>query len=80
MRQDVPPLLPVRIMRTLQASLDLDEVKSGHTAIRADHFDPNGCQFPEIGKLCKNGDQGFPTNYLSAIADLHQRLGCSKGP
>ena len=56
--QDVPPLLPVVIMRTLQASLDLTDdgdkvifrqfggestlrtLKSGHTVIRADQFDP----------------------------------------
>ena len=52
--QDVPPLLPVEIMRTLQASLDLTDdgdkvifrqfgaVQSRHTVIRADQLDPDG--------------------------------------
>ena len=86
MEQDVPPLLPVGIMVTLQAGLDLDDngdkvifrqfggesslrtLKSGHTVIRADQFDPDGWQLPEIAELCQNNDQGVATNYMSAIA------------
>ena len=74
--QDVPPLLPVGIMRTLQASLDLTDdgnkvifrqfggesslrtLQSGHTVIRADQFDPDGWQLPEITELCQNNDEG----------------------
>ena len=73
--QDVPPLLPVGIMRTLQASLDLTDdgdkvifrqfgresslrtLQSGHTVIRADQFDPDGWQLPEITELCQNNDE-----------------------
>ena len=60
--QDIPPLLPVGIMRTLQASLNddgdqvifrqlggessLHTLQSGHTVIRADQFDPDGWQLP----------------------------------
>ena len=53
-------------------------MRSGHTAIRADHFDPNGWQLPEIDDLRQNDDQGFATNCLSAIAHLHQRPRCTK--
>ena len=80
--QDVPPLLPVGIMRTLQASLDLTEdgdkvicrqfggesslpaLQSGHTVIRADQFDPDGWQLPEITELCQDNDEGCATNYM----------------
>ena len=48
-----------------------------HTAIRADHFDPGGWQFPEIAELCQNNDQGVPTIYVSAIAHMHQRRRCT---
>ena len=93
--QDVPPPLPVEIMRKFQAKLDLDDnggkvifrqfgggsllrtLKSGHTAIRADQFDPDGWQLPETAKLRQNSDQGFVTNYMSAIAHLHQRPRCT---
>ena len=92
--QDVPPLLPVGVMGTLQAGLDLDDngdkvifrkfggesplrtLQSGHTAIRADQFDPDGWQLPEITELCQDNDQGCGTNYMSAIAHLHQRPRC----
>ena len=75
--QDVPPLLPVAIMRTLQTSPDLDDngdkvifrhfggesslrtLISGHTAIRADQFDPDGWQLPGITELCQNNDEGW---------------------
>ena len=80
--QDVPPLLPVGVMRTLQASLDLTEdgdkvicrqfggesslpaLQSGHTVIRADQFDPDGWQLPEITELCQDNDEGCATNYM----------------
>ena len=72
-----PPLLPVGIMRKLQAGLILNDdgdkvifrqfggesslrtLESGHTAIRADQFDPDGWNPPETAELCKNNDQGF---------------------
>ena len=93
--QDVSPPLPVGIMTTFQAKLDLDDngdkvifrqlgggsllrtLKSGHTAIRADQFDPDGWQLPETAKLRQNNDQGFVTHYMSAIAHLHQRPRCT---
>ena len=46
---------------------------SGHTAIRADQFEPSGWQLPEIAELCQNKDQGFLANYMSIIAHLHHR-------
>ena len=88
--QDVPPLLPVGIMRTLQASLDLTDdgdkvifrqfggesslrtLQNGHTVIRADQFDPDGWQLPEITELCQNNDEGRATNYMSVIAHVYQ--------
>ena len=92
--QDVLPLLPVGIMRTFQASLDLtddgDKVvfrqfggessmrtsQSGHTVIRADQFDPDGWQLPEITGLCRNNDEGCATNCMSVIAHVYQRPRC----
>ena len=92
--QDVPPQLPVGIMRTLQASLDLTDdgdkvifrqfggessprtMQSGHTAIRADQFDPDGWQLPEITELCQDNDEGCGTNYMSVIAHVYQRPRC----
>ena len=47
------------------------------TAIRADQFDPDGWQLPEITELCQDNDQGVATNYMSAIAHLHQRPRCT---
>ena len=84
-----------RIMRTLQASLDLDDngdkvilrqfggesslrtLKSGHMATRANQFDPDGWQLPEIAELCQNNDQGVARKHMSAIAHLHQRPRCT---
>ena len=54
-------------MRTLQ---------SGHTVIRADQFDPDGWQLPEITELCHNNDEGCATNYMSVIAHVYQRPRC----
>ena len=91
--QGVPPLPPVGIMRTLQASLDLNGdggkvifrqfggesslriLQSGHTVIRADQFDPDGWQLPEITELCQN-NEGCATNYMSVIAHAYQRPRC----
>ena len=93
--QNVPLLLPVEEMVTLQAGLDLDDngdkviflqfggesslrtLKRGHMAIRADQFDPDGWQLPEKAELRQNNDQGVATNYMSAIAHLHQRPRCT---
>ena len=84
--QDVPSLLPVGVMRTLPAGLDLDDngdkvifrqvggksslrtLKSGHTAIRADQFDPDSY---------RSYDQGVESNYMSAIDHSHQRPRCT---
>ena len=92
--QDVPPLLPVGILRTLQANLDLTDdgdkvifhqfggesslrtLQSGHTVIRADQFDPDGWQLPEITELRQNNDEGCATNYMSVIAHVYQRPRC----
>ena len=52
-------------------------LKSGHTAIRADQFDPDGWQFPDSAELCQNDDQGPVTNDMSAIAHLHKRPRCT---
>ena len=86
--QDVPPLLPVVIMKTLQASLDLTDdgdtvifrqfegesssrtLQCGHTAIRADQFDPDGWQLPEITELCQDNAEGCATNYMSVIGHV----------
>ena len=93
--QDLPPLLPVEVIRTLHARLDLDEngdkvifrqfggetslrtLKIGHTAIRADQFDPDGWQLPGTTDLCQSNDRGAAPNYMSAIAHLHQRPRCT---
>ena len=92
--QDVPPTLPVGIMSTLQASLDLTDdgdkvifrqfgeesslrtLQSGHTVIRADQFDPDGWQLPEITELCQDNDEGCATNYMSVIAHVYHRPRC----
>ena len=58
-------------MRTLQ---------SGHSVIRADQFDPDGWQLPEITGLCQNNDEGRATNYMSVIAHAYQRPRCSRRP
>ena len=88
--QDVPPLLGSLqggldlddngdkvIFRQFGGESSLRTLKSGHTAIRADQFDPDGWQLPEIAELCQNNDQGVATNYLSAIAHVHQRPRCT---
>ena len=89
--QDVPPPLPRTFQAKLDLDDNGDKVifrqfgggsllrtlKSGHTAIRADQFDPDGWQLPETAKLRQNNDQGFVTNYMSAIAHLHQRPRCT---
>ena len=90
--QDVPPLLPVVIMRTLQASLDLndDGDKSDLPSIRRRiliaHFAKRTRSFvltnliPMVGSsqkiLCQNNDEGRATNYMSVIAHVYQRPRC----
>ena len=92
--QDVPTLLPVGMIRTLQANLDLTDdgdkvifrqfggksslrsLQSGHTVTRADQFDPDGWQLPEITELCQDNDEGCATNYMSVIAHVHQKPIC----
>ena len=54
-------------MRTLQ---------SGHTVIRADQFDPDCWQLPEITELCQNSDEGRETNDMSVIAHVCPRPRC----
>ena len=46
-------------------------------ATRADHFDPDGWQLPEIAELCRQTEQGVARNYMSAIAHLRQRPRCT---
>ena len=57
----------------------LRTLESGHTANRADQFDPDGWQLPEIAELCQNNDQGFVTHYMTAIVHLHQRPRSTNG-
>ena len=59
------------IFRQFGGKSSLRTLESGHTAIRADQFDPDGWQLPEIAELCQNNDQGFLTNCMSVIAHLH---------
>ena len=61
------------IFRQFGGESSLRTLKSGHTAIRANQFDADGWQLPEIAELCQINDQGVATNYVSAIAYLHQR-------
>ena len=92
--QDIPPPLPVGILRTLQASLDLTDdgdkvifrqfggesslrtLQSGHTVFRADQFDPDGWQLPEITELCQNNDEERATDYMLVIAHVYQIPRC----
>ena len=50
---------------------------SGHTVIRADQFDPDCWQLPELTELCQNNDEGRATNYMSVIARVRQRPSCT---
>ena len=82
--QDVPPLLPVGAMRTLQASLDLDDgrpslrtLKSGHTAIRADQFDPEGWRLPEEADSHQSNDQRIESMSMSANDHCQNRFRCT---
>ena len=54
----------------------LRTLQSGYTAIRADQFDPDGWQLPEITELCQDNDEGCGTNYMSVIAHVYQRPKC----
>ena len=61
------------IFRQSGGESSLRTSKSGHTATRADQFDPTGWQFPEIADSSQNEDQGVLTNYMSDIDHLHLR-------
>ena len=94
--QGVPPLLPVGVIKTLQASPDQGRqrrqsclpsfwrrVINAHIEkVDTRPFVPNNL-IPMVGnfwkwrKLCQNNDQGVATNYMSAIAHLHQRPRCT---
>ena len=51
-------------------------VQSGHTVICADQFDSDGWQLSETTESCQDNDEGFVTNYMSAISQMHQRTRC----
>ena len=61
------------IFRQFGGESSLRTLQSGHTATRADQFDPDGWQLPEITELCQNNDEGRATNYMSVIAHMYQR-------
>ena len=65
------------IFRQFGGESPLRTLKSGHTAIRADQFHPDGWQLQETAELCQNNYQGFVTNYMSAIAHMLQRPRCT---
>ena len=56
--QDVPPRLDLTDdgdkvnFRQFGGESSLRTLQSGHTVIRADQFDPDGWQLPEITELC----------------------------
>ena len=56
------------IFRQFGGEFSLRTLQSGHTVIRADQFDPDGWQPPEITELCQNDDEGCATNYI-----IHQQ-------
>ena len=64
------------IFRQFGGESSLRTLQSGHTVIRADQFDPDGWQLPEITELCQNNDEGRATNYMSVIAHAYQRPRC----
>ena len=65
------------IFRQFGGESSLRTLKSGHTAIRSDQFDPDGWQLPEIAELCQDIDEGCGTNYMSVIAHVYQRPRCT---
>ena len=65
------------IFRQFGGGSSLRTLKSGPTATRADQFDPDGWQLPEIAEVYQNSGQGVATNHMSATAHLHQRPRCA---
>ena len=61
------------IFRQFGGKSSLRTLKSGHTAIRADQFDPEGWRLPEEADSYQNNDQGMESNYISTIDHPHQR-------
>ena len=61
------------IFRQFGGESSLRTLQSGNTVIRADQFDPDDWQLPEITELCQNNDEGFATNYMSVIAHVYKR-------
>ena len=49
------------IFRQFGGESSLRTLQSGHTVIRADQFDPDGWQPPEITELCQDNDEGRAT-------------------
>ena len=64
------------IFRQFGGESSLRTLQSGHTVIRADQFDPDGWQLPEITEFCRDNDEGCATNYMSVIAHVFQRPRC----
>ena len=64
------------IFRQIGGESSLRTLQSGHTVLRADQFDSDGWQLPEITELCQDNIEGLVTNYMSAISQMHQRTGC----
>ena len=65
------------IFRQFGGESSLRTLQSGHTVTRADQFDPDGWQLPEITELCQNNDEGCTANYMSVIAHVYQRPRCT---
>ena len=64
----------------------LRTLQSGHTVTRADQFDPDGWQLPEITDLCQNNDEGRATkkhvSHRSSVPEtqMHERRYTSRRP
>ena len=52
------------IFRQFGGKSSLRTSQSGHTVIRADQFDSDGWQLPEITELCQKNDEGCATKYM----------------
>ena len=64
------------IFRQFGGESSLHTLQSGHTVIRADQFDPDGWQLPEMTELRQDNDEGCATNYMSVIAHVYHRPRC----
>ena len=64
------------IFRQFGGESSLRTLQSGHTVIRANQFDPDGWQLPEIIEFCQNNDEGRATKYMSVIAHMYQKPRC----